>query len=573
MKKLLILLILLGAAGGAGFFYSQEQSKKIEAQIAPRIAAFNAEVKKQTGVTPLEYKVVQLSGFPFATTLTLQNPTIRIPVTAWAEQSQSNINWVEEHAFEGDVVLSIDWKVTHFTVAFPVARRSASYINQKKAFERIATTSTPTRCSLTLNLAEAIENVWQPMKVLQNLPHHLSLIKKTECRLHDYKLIAASDPRIVYQSLENLDSSLQFDQSDSSNTQSIFDISLNKFQAFPASDQYYKTLLIALPKLANTLQNEYIAPHSLALLGQQNLSLHGDYTGNGWPKTMLENSKLSLPQIQWKNALFNTQGRLALQNQPQEDKQRIDFDVDLQGSFSAAAEALVHRVLTNRFYYRPAAIGVTGFHVSTAYLPPSQLGVFVADITPKFSQSNPHQLAAKGSALITPTTTADSVIPAQTQLSLEKIVLNNKDWKLGIAGNGSYAPARFFPVIDAKIAVEKGDVFYEQLEAKLIQMEQWRQVQRPAPVTLITPDFLVDLKRFIDALARGKNENLAAEVPSLGNPIFHLQLENFLPKINGLDVNKVMTLYNEMLMTHFENNAPASIQHAPVYHTAPRGVQ
>jgi hypothetical protein len=555
MKKFLIFLILLAMAGGAGFIFWKKQAKIIEAQLAQTIASFNEDVKKQTGVTPVEYESLSISGFPFAITLTMHNPIIRLPLSDWAAQ-QTNIKWVEEHRFDGDMTLSADWKVTKYTVRFPAKRQSITTINYKPEFARNATTEWPMECSLNLNMSEAMDNLWQPMKMLRLAKENLALIKSVGCSLQGYQLTSTANANIPFQTIGNLAVEAHFDRAANNQLHTLLTITLDKFHAYPASDQYYKTLLTAFPSLAAQLNNDYIVPHSLALFGEQNLALNADYTGTFAPLTLMADLQWDIPQFSWKNALFTSNGRIKISNQPNQTARQINFDIDASANFTKEAEALAHRILAHRFYYRPVAIGITGFHVSTAYLPPNQLGAFVADVFPHLSELNPTHFVANGAMQVTPDINSGSIFPRNTEVTVNNLRLENSSWKIGIVGKGTYAPAQIFPTLDAKIAIENGNAFYEQLEARMIQMEQWRQVQRPAPVMLITQDFLTDFKRFIDTIAQGKRENLQSEIKSIGNPVFHVALQNFLPSINGLSLNEIMLLYNNLIMTHFGNNAP-----------------
>lgn len=571
MKKLLILLILLAMAGAAGFIFWKRQAKIIEAQIVQTIAAFNTEVKAQAGVIPVEYQSIGISGFPFAITLTMHNPILRLPLSQWAEAAPT-VNWVEEHRFDGAVTISADWKVTRYTLRFPQTRQSVSYVNGKPAFARHSTTNWPTECFMTLNLREAMNNLWQPLKMLDLAWDNLALIKSAGCAMQGYQLVAASNPQIVFQKLENLELDASFERAANRQIHSLLTLKLDKFHAFPPSDQYYKALLSALPSLAAKVNNDYIVPHSLALFGEQTVNLQGDYTGDFTAPAWAADATLDIPQFTLQNALFNSQGRGRLSNQPGEPARQVLFDIDVQASFTKKVETLAQRILTHRFYYQPAAIGISGFHVSTAYLPPNQLGAFVADVFPKISELNPTHLIANGTATVIPSTIAGSVFPRHTDLTLHTLKLENSSWKASLTGKGAYAPERLIPTVDTTLAIENGDVFYAQFANKLIQLEKWRQLQRPAPTLLITQDFLNDFKRFIDAVAQGKRESLTAEIKTLGNPNFHLTMQNILPSINGLGINEVMLLYNDLLMRHFGNNAtPAASQQQQGYQPATGG--
>lgn len=564
MKKLLILIILIAMAGGAGFIFWKRQAKLIEAQIATTLTAFNDEVKAQTGVVPVEYDRIEISGFPFAITLTMHNPTLRLPLSQWAETQHTGITWVEEHRFQGDITLSADWKVTHYTLRLPKTRESVSIVNGKPAFARKASTEYPMECEVSLNLAEAMDNLWQPMRMLTLAKDNLALIKHAECAVQGYQLVSAQNPQIPFQRLQNLEFEADFYREDNQQIQAQLLLKLEKFHAHPASDQYYKALLTALPSLAARVQNEYIVPHSLALFGEQSIELQGDYIGDFTLPTWGSTATLNLPQFTLQNALFSAKGKAKISNQPSESARQIAFEMEAQASFTPAAEKLAANILAHRWYYQPAAIGISGFHVSTAYLPPNQLGNFAADIFPKISTLNPLQIAASGVAQVIPAT--------QFDVALKQFAIKHRDWNLTLSGNGSYAPARLLPTGKAILKIEKGDEFYAQFIHKLVQLEQWRQLQRPAPVMLITQDFLNDFKRFVDSVAQGKRQNLSAEIKTLGDLTFQISLENFLPQINGLGINEIILLYNDLLMQHFGNNAtPTQSQQQQGYQPATGG--
>ncbi len=560
MKKLLMLLILLGMAGGAGYIYWEKQAKRIDANIADGVARFNAEVKAQTGVVPLEYKQISISGFPFSITLNIVDPVIRLPLSRWARDANPNKQWVEEHRFQGNLTLSADWKVTKYTLRLPKQRESVTFINGKPYFPRKSTSLTQPSCSLSLDLLESFDKLWQPAVMLKNLMQDASLLKALECNVQGYDLVANDAKGEKYHTVQNFQLSLAIDKEKQSDVlKSFLDFTAAKIQAYPLSDAYYAAMQEALPAIIPYTRYREFGLQAMAFLGEQNLSMKADYKGASALPSWGADGQLSVQRFELNNSLGNASAVFTASNQPQSGNGNIR-ELALSGkahaTFAPMFEALMQRRLATDLYTRPMLLGYNVFFLDTGALPRNLMPALAADLYPKLNTLSPFDVSGTAKATIIPPH-AGSSIPQRLDATIDTLELQSAAWKMKAKGVAHYNPLELLPTLDASVYIQDGDAVFAQAADKLITLEKWRQQQTNRPAIFITNEFIADLRRMVDALAKGQQENMASEVATLGDPQFHLEFKNFMPSVNGLNLNQIMLLVNELLSSHLPTANPA----------------
>lgn len=569
MKKLLMLIVLLALAGAAGHIYWQRQAKFLELEITQAIDRFNAEVKKETGVTPIEYQSFTLTGFPFSISLVLHQPVLHLPLSYWIRSPAPNITWIEEHRLKGDLIFSADWKVTRYTLKLPGQIDSVSLINGKKVFARQSRAESPLTCSLALNLREAFDKLWQPLATLKLAVENLALIREVNCSIGGYQLASQEKPNTNYQSLSNGNLQLKLDREQSTKEllASLL-LKLDSYQAFPANDRYYHSLFLAFPALNNQAPQNLLPLNAMAQYGKQDISVQGNYQGQAETHNWNDRLHLDLSLVKLRNDLFTSSSKIKLDNQPDaQNQQKFTFDIDTTATITPTYEKILQQRYLNELRTAPARIGLDFFQVETALLPPPALASFVTDNFPKLAALSPFTFTAKGNAVFLPPA-QPGFYPAVFTIDVEKAHLQNSTWQLDISGKATKTAQLFLPDVDLTVKLQNADVIYAQLANKLITLEKYRQMQYRHPPVLITNPFLMDMKRFVDAIAKGQRENMAAEVTSLGNPSFTINVKGFLPNINGLDLNEIMLLFNELLIPHLSAQSPRNAQ-PETYQPAP----
>ncbi len=552
-----MLLVLLALAAAASYIYWQRQARFLERDLAVAIERFNRDVKAQTGITPIEYEGFKLQGFPFSISLTLHNPILRLPLSYWIRNAAPNINWVEELRFTGDVTLSADWKVTRYALRIPTTVRSVSYINGSPQFARHSTASSPLECSLALNMAEAFDKLWQPLETLKLAFENIALLRDISCNVSDYRLTAENNDKALFQQLGSARFSLALDNRDEEGNVGLsLMLLLDKYHAYPLNDQYYHTLFSAFPELDSRTKKGLVSLESFSLYGEQNVSLRANYTGPAHMPDWSSKLKLEVPQLDISNALYNAKATIhVINNAADATRHEVAFDIDSTSNITPTYEQMAKQRFESQLRMVPVRIGIGSFLVDTSLLPTNRLQEFVTDIFPKLSALNPLQIKAKGRAIYM-LPAQPGTYPSPIEVKLEAMDIKNSTWQMALDGQGNYAKERLLPNFEINLKVQNGDLFFAQTANKLIMFEKWRQLQRIRPPVLITAPYLVDLKRFVDVVAKGQRESLSAEVKTLGNPTFHIVFQNFLPGINGLGMNDIMLLFNELLLPHFSNTSP-----------------
>lgn len=560
MKKLFMLLVLVGMAGAAGYIYWEKQAKLIDVRIAEAVQQFNAEVKAQSGITAIEYESLKISGFPYSITLTLKNPVLRLPLSQWIRESNPAQRWIEEHRFKGDLSLSADWKVTKYTLRLPQERESLTYINGNPAFARKSVTAEAPSCSLSLDLMESFEHLWQPQEMLESLRQDASLLKALECDVRGYQAQLTDASGGPIQKADSISFELHIDKSKEKNAlDSWLDIDVRKFQAYPASDAYFTALLQAFPALISYTRYQELGINALAFLGEQNLSVEAKYTGDAvWPDWSHQ-AKIEIPKFQLDNGLGNYNGKLQLHNQPVEGgtKRAITFEAQMHAKLATLLERLLQRRFAVYLSSGPTMIGYNLFFIDTAQLPRAEMPAMAAELYPQLNALSPFDIEAKGKLMVIPPRDAGG-LPQQANLQIENILISNPFWKAGLQGQVDYNPMLLLPTLDAMLSIQNGDEVFKQFMGKLVVMEKWRQRQADRPAVILTDELMKDLHRMIESIANGQQENLSAETTSFGNPKFHLEFKNFMPRVNGLDINQIMLLFNELLSTHLTATRPES---------------
>lgn len=558
MKKLFMLLVLLGMAGAAGYIYWEKQAKQIEVRVAEAIRQFNAEVKAQTGLEAISYHSLSITGFPYSLTLQLKDPVIRLPLSYWFRDTNPRQSWVEEHRFKGTLSLGADWKVTRYTLRLPKERTSVSYIGNRSYFGRKATALEAPSCSMSLDLIESFEHLWQPQKMLDALAQDLSLVKALECELQGYQELASDVSAEPMQKLQNLSFTLGIDKAKGSTAlDSSLDMKLEKFQAYAANDVYHTALLQTFPSLIAYTRYKEFGLNALAFLGEQNLQVQATYTGETLTPEWGSRSHLQVKQFQLDNGLGNYHGHFTLNNQPLEGGTKREITLDAQ--IHATIATLLEKVLQQRFAaslsQSPAIIGYNLFYIDTGQLPRNQMAAMAAELYPQLNARSPFDFTAKVKTHLIPPTIKGG-FPQQLKAMIEDMVLQSSRWKMGVQGQVEYNPMLLLPTLDATLSIQDGDAVFKEMMAQLVMMEKWRQRQANRPAPLITDALLRDVHRIVEAIAKGQQENLSADPASLGNPKFHVEFKNFMPRINELDINQIMLLFNELLSVHLNAGEP-----------------
>lgn len=539
MRKLAVVLVILIALGGAYTYYWNKQAHDFEAGVKDFIDQQNAIAKPYLKDTPLiRYSGITTSGFPLAMQVSVINPVMEVPASAFLEAyipaptpAPANAappqSLVLEIAYNGPVTLTSNLWADDFSLSIPADSTITSKVNNEAKKPISSTLASAASCHL------AIENQnnlpWTLPQSFASSNAFLGAFRSFDCDLPG--IAVKSDSGELLSSADDLSLFASSRPVDEENYMIAFTFTGKNVKALPAYDVLLNTYA---PLFYDALHipQEQRSPINVSQYGEQNSHIDISYEGPLDRKYLADTSanvNFDIAALDFKNALYDTSTRVHFSTATHSNQRESILRIHSSFDANELYEQFIAKKLSALFAeIAQSPIADIKFTTDVAALnKPDELA---AVATPKFKTLG----AIKFDADINVSNDKDKNMLDDGTISIHSLNLTVNPYGLAIKGDGKAAGT---PTGEVFATFMLCDDMVTGVGNYLTAIDSLLATARPRQVHYVTPQLIEGAKQFLHALNENADKNSK-------DVIVHVIMNDKGLTISGKQLLEVLGLYD-----------------------------